>query len=307
MASGFTGTICFQTNLDVVGLIHPIISPRRRHALCGQVRASDGAPCMFLLRQGSINRLDRLKGQFETFQHSEFQYVSRGFIYSRAFRSAERECAARGLGVVVSSCGPSRCETQRARRFANFIVTMIKSCPPAMALVATLVCFFSLAGAVHWKWRERTVPCGMTPGQKCFRPPKSARPGASYWQTSISYNDCQSCDDEECHNHYFLFWPKLNSYVIHFWKKDVHGGGNFMMCIVEGRSPREKWPARFCTKFSSSFRQQIAQEAAERCKASLCRLAKSGDWKPSWVGPVEDVDKWITNGKNEWRIWEMYS
>lgn len=142
--------------------------------------SSDGAPCMFLLRQGSINTLDRLKGQFETFQHSEFQYVSGGFIYSRAFRSAERECAARGLGVVVSSCGPSRCETQRARRFANFIVTMIKSCPPAMALVATLVCFFSLAGAVHWKWRERTVPCGMTPGQKSFRPPKSARPGASY-------------------------------------------------------------------------------------------------------------------------------
>ena len=167
MASGFTGTICFQTNLDVVGLIHPIISPRRRHALCGQVRASDGAPCMFLLRQGSINRLDRLKGQFETFQHSEFQYVSRGFIYSRAFRSAERECAARGLGVVVSSCGPSRCETQRARRFANFIVTMIKSCPPAMALVplwcaSSALLVLSIGnggrGLFHAEWRrDRSV------------------------------------------------------------------------------------------------------------------------------------------------------
>ena len=156
-----------------------------------------------------------------------------------------------------------------------------------MASLAILVCILSRAGAV--RYMEEGEDCSMLKEAvtEVFQTTKVSKAWgqASYWQTSISYDDCQSCDDEECHNHYFLFWPKWNSYVIPFRKKDVRGNGNFMMCIVEGKAPREEWPARFCTKFSSSFRQQIAQEAAERCKASLCKLAKSGDWKPSCAGP----------------------
>ena len=110
-----------------------------------------------------------------------------------------------------------------------------------------------------------------------------------YWETSIGFYDCEECDKNRwnCYWKYYTYFKKHNRFAVlqaHIDSK----AKNDAMCATEGWQHwgEDDWrltlSPKFCSpnsKFSSALREKMAKDARERCKATLCELAKSGEWK----------------------------